>query len=159
MLVLPILLLLLGAPRVSSRGGCSASEGGHCNASVVALPYPCFPESWCAPGDNGNASEDGQWYTGNAGCNNWVCSLRVNCGCFAGETGLPAKPGCQDIVDMFFEHECSWADYLPCLHDLAYVEALADCGLSAAPSLLGSGPALLPALASLAAAAAVGRGR
>ena len=154
--LLPVLLVAAAPCLVSSQVNCRTqddSAASSCNTSVVSLPYTCFPETWC---DAGNGTV-GRWYTGDAGCDNWVCSLRVNCGCFAGETGGVGLQGCQDLVDMFFADGCRWADYFPCLHELAYKDALMDCGLSRAPSTYGS-PSLLATLSALLLTAAVASG-
>ena len=57
-----------------------------------------------------------------AGCDNWFCSLRLNCGCFAGvdtscrsnNLSSTAKPGCHLLLEQFTTPQlgCSFEKYL-----------------------------------------------
>ena len=103
------------------------------NATVV-LPtdmlFPCVNASECAPG--------GAFYSSTANCDNWFCSLRVNCDCFAGmytgcnanltNSGVTLKPNCWQLASMFAELECSWEPYLgPRSEQSAYQGYLDTC--------------------------------
>jgi hypothetical protein len=74
----------------------------------------------------------------NAGCSNWICSLRLNCGCFAGQVtsclalnlSANAKPGCWLLQDMFSDPEsgCSWEAFLGPRSDPSnYSQYVQDC--------------------------------
>ena len=71
-------------------------------------------------------------------CTNWFCSLRTNCGCFAGlDTSCSAanrtcptqKPGCAFLVSMFNELNCNWDNYLGPVNQ-TYVDGLLDLCLA-----------------------------
>jgi hypothetical protein len=52
----------------------------------------------------------------NAGCLNWLCSLRLNCGCFTGkvshcESIQSDKPGCIALRSLFEDFGCDWRDW------------------------------------------------
>ena len=73
------------------------------------------------------------------GCLNWICSLRINCGCFAGEdtscimeNSNCSKAGCADIVSMFNEIGCNYSTFLGSRPNVTYFtgyinQCLAGC--------------------------------
>ena len=132
------------------------------------LSNPCLPVSDCL--------DPSGLYTNscvNAGCDNWVCSLRANCGCFAGQVtscvalnlSSTAKAGCSLLIEMFEMPEmgCSWADYLGArpndtLYKTYLEECMAGCSSPAARRSSAPGPGALAGVAAVWAALVWGSG-
>ena len=105
------------------------------NGTQLATDYvfPCLTESFCNATLTDNST---------VGCMNWICSLRLNCGCFAG--GLTScaanrtqcnKQGCQGVVDMFEESGCIFSDFLgPRNESEWYTVYLDQCLLGCPPN-------------------------
>ena len=88
-------------------------------SSGNATTLPTDPDTPCIRASNCLAP-NGKYTnaTKNANCDNWVCSLRINCGCFAGpqttncQGSTVRKPGCLLLAQMFEDVGCSWVRYL-----------------------------------------------
>lgn len=81
-----------------------------CSNYSALASTKCIPASQC--NDSAFADEE-------VGCSNWFCSLRINCGCFAGldtscarGNSVCSKAGCGLISQMFLELNCSVSNML-----------------------------------------------
>lgn len=92
-----------------------AQDAGMCPFQIVN-PFCDAPisSSWCVPASTCSSMD----LSGPVGCSNWFCSLRTNCGCFAGvdtscnSTDVCNKPGCGYLVTMFNEMNCNWTQFV-----------------------------------------------
>jgi hypothetical protein len=138
-LLLASWLVLMSCSGTSSP----ASDDSTCSLEVVnptcgngtQLPtdqtLPCYPLSPCANS------------TGVVDCQNWICSLRLNCGCFAGQvtscrtnSSSCNKDGCSMMVSMFQESSCKFEDFFgprkdPNAYNTYLNQCLDGCGSSA----------------------------
>ena len=155
---------VLGERGASPTDASLRSNGGS-ELLPTDLTYPCLLASDCL--------DPSGLYTNScvsAGCDNWICSLRANCGCFAGSdtscTALnlsaTAKAGCSLLVEQFQTPElgCDFADYLgtrpnASFYQLYLDQCMAGCSSPAAlPAARSSLRGVVVAAAAAAAAAA-----
>jgi hypothetical protein len=127
------------------------------NETGVLLPtdplLPCVNASLCQP--------PGPYSSSRADCSNWFCTLRLNCGCFAGQvsacnasTAIQLKPNCAFVVQMFEQSGCSWQVFLGPRSEPDAFESYLDSCLGGCSSLSPASPRstyLLGALSVLAA--------
>jgi len=76
----------------------------------TSTDFPCITEAFCSTPEA---------TSGQVNCLGWICSLRLNCACFAGQVTSCAanatncsKDGCGQVASMFEEARCSFADFL-----------------------------------------------